>query len=61
LGPGEDLAKGLFGKKIKQIMELIAEDIDLSSYDSEIKVYIQLAQNWAKKWLSDQGDGVVDS
>ena len=57
----EDLAKGLFGKKIKQLMELIAEDIDLSSYDSDIKVYIQLAQNWAKKWLSDQGDGAVDS
>jgi len=58
---GEDLAKGLFGKKIKQLMELIAEDIDLSSYDSDIKVYIQLAQNWAKKWLSDQGDGAMDS
>ncbi len=55
---GGDLAKGLFGKKIKQVMELIAEGVDLSNYDSEVRRYIKLAQNCAKKWLSDQGDGV---
>ncbi len=54
---GEDLAKGLFGKKIKQVMELIAEGVDLSNYDSEVRTYIKLAQNCAKKWLADQGDG----
>jgi len=54
-----DLAKGLFGKKIKQFMELIAKGIDLSNYDSEVRTYIELAQNCAKNWLADQGDGVV--
>ena len=54
----EDIAKGIFGKNFKQLMKILAEDIDLSIYDNEIKNYVQLCQNYAKKWITDQGNGV---
>ena len=54
-----DVVNGLFGTKLKQLMQYLSEDADYSMYDSEIRTYIELCQQAAKKWLADQGNGVV--
>lgn len=54
-----DIAKGIFGNNFKQLMHLLTEDIDLSIYADDIKNYVQLCQNCAKKWIADQGNGIV--
>ena len=54
-----DIASGLFGAKLNQLMQFLSEGVDCSMYDSEIRAYIELCQQAAKKWLADQGNGVV--
>jgi len=57
----EELAHKLFGQKFQQLMELLAKSIDVSMYDTQGKAFIACSQSYARKWLSEQGDGVVDS
>ncbi len=55
----EDIAKGIFGKNLKYLMHILIKDIDLSIYNDEIKNYVSMFQNSAKKWIADQGNGIV--
>jgi hypothetical protein len=53
-----DLAKGIFVGHFEELMRLLAEEIDVSRYEEEVRVYVKLCQGYARKWLVDQGDGV---
>ncbi len=57
----EDLAHKLFGQKFRQLMELLAKSIDVSMYDTQGKAFIACAQSYARKRLSEQDEGEVDS
>ena len=56
----EGIGKGVFGNSFKRIMQLLAEDIDLSGYSSETRTYVDLCRSWARRWLGEQGNGIVN-